>query len=87
MSISPDGKYKIVLNQVGDPGFPFGLVKARVVLTCGEKKLETYDTEVWDDGANLAPHSWSVVWDDYSVTVIFRGSEQEPETICRRLAD
>lgn len=30
--VSPDGKYELILQQVGDPDWPFGSTHARVVL-------------------------------------------------------
>lgn len=80
-SVSPDGEYSVVLDQVGEPDFPFGPVKARISLKAGDKTIRTVDTEVWDDGANLGAQSWNVEWREDGASVTLLGSEQEPETV------
>lgn len=38
-SVSPDGKYKLTLQAIGEPKFPFGSASGRLVLKKQGKKL------------------------------------------------
>ncbi len=77
--ISPDGKYEAILQQVGDPGWPFGNTSLKITIKNAEsnKNIEIIESSVADDGSNLFEKNWEVVWLDTSVNIILRGSEQK----------
>lgn len=75
--------YTVTLIQVGDPDFPFGATTARVELRRDGKMIDSFTTDVKDDGANLSPASWDVCIHDErtgDIAVTLFGSEQEPDT-------
>lgn len=80
-NVSHDGNYTVVLQQVGEPNWPFGAVKARIVFEQNGSTISKYDTQISNDGGNLWTGSWIVSWKVDSVEVILMGSEQEPETL------
>lgn len=76
---SPDGKYAVVFQMVGTPDWPFGstTVKVTVEEANSKKKLKVIDTSISDDGGVLSEYNWDVLWQDGSVEIILKGSEQE----------
>jgi len=78
VSVSPDGRYTAVLQMVGEPDWPFGPTSVRVTVrqTAGGEILEQVDTAIRDDGANLSPGHWTVVWKNHTVEITLHGSEQ-----------
>lgn len=79
--VSPDTHYSVVLYQLGSPVFPFGSVRAEIRLEKDGEEIETYETEVADDGRNLGPENWTVTFSDDAVEILLHGSEQEDESI------
>lgn len=80
IAVSPDGKYELILQQVGDPDWPFGSTHARVVLKEGDKIIKKYRFDVHNDGANISDNSWIVTWYDSSVVWITYGEEQPDQS-------
>ena len=78
---SPNGLYRLELQQVGEPKWPFGSTKGRVLFISDETTVYKQTFTVQDDGANLSEYNWSVEWNTDSVSVTLWGSEQEPEEI------
>ena len=78
--VSPDGKYELILQQVGDPDWPFGSTHARVVLKEGDKIIKKYRFDVHNDGGNISDNSWIVTWYDNSVVWIAYGEEQPDQS-------
>ena len=76
-STSPDGTYELLLQQVGDPDWPFGYTHARLVLKNGKRVIIKQTFDVADDGAKATINSWNVDWKDTSVEVIISGTEQD----------
>lgn len=76
---SPDGKYAVTFQMVGNPDRPFGSTTVKITLeeTGSKKKLKVIDTSIQDDGGILREHNWDVVWQDDSAKIILKGSEQE----------
>lgn len=79
-AVSPDEKYELILQQVGDPDWPFGSTHARVVLKEGDKIIKKYRFDVYNDGGNIADNSWIVTWYDNSVVWIAYGEEQPDQS-------
>lgn len=79
--ISPDGKYTATLYMVGCPDWPFGDTTVRVTIkqTGSLKKSEAFEADISDDGASLREDNWEVIWQENSVEIILKGSEQRDE--------
>jgi hypothetical protein len=79
-STSPDGRYTLELQAVGEPMF-FSSADARLVLKLGRYEVSCVDTEIADDGAPVRPTSWQVSWEDTGAEVRLKGSEQSDELV------
>lgn len=80
-SVSPDGKYTLALQAVGEPDWPFGAASGRLILMEGDKKLSQTDFELFDDGGSINSRCWEVTWYEDHVEVILSGDEQEDELV------
>ena len=49
-SNSPDRKYELTLQAVGEPDWPFGSASGRLVLMEGKDKISQTDLELHNDG-------------------------------------
>ena len=76
-----EGGREVKVYQIGDPQFPFGQTRGRLVLLNDGRKVASVDFEVSDDGAVLQPQNFRVDWKADRVEITVYGSEQEPETI------
>ncbi len=79
-STSPDGRFTLELQSVGEPLF-FSSADARLVLRLGRYEVLHMDTSIADDGGQVRPTSWQVSWEDTGVEVRLRGSEQSDELV------
>lgn len=80
-SVSPDGKYALVLQAVGEADWPFGPADGRLVLREGEHKIAEADFIVFDDGKTIQEDTWKVTWSEDHVEVILSGEEQTDELV------
>ena len=80
---SPDGEYSLVLEQMGDPGWPFGPTDVRLTLKNHDGKIvERVSTQVFNDGGNASEYNVaSVSWNDDSVIVVLRADEMEDKEV------
>lgn len=76
-SVSPDGKYEVLFQSVGDPDWPFGHSHARITLRQDDKTIEQFKLAVANDGGVLHPENWHVSWDDTCVIITISGEEQD----------
>lgn len=76
-STSPDGRYELHFQAVGEPDFPFGYSHARFELKDSGKTITILLFDVANDGAILFPDNWEVVWEDTDVKATVHGEEQE----------
>ena len=76
---SPDGKYSLVFEQIGDPQWPFGPTDVRLTLKNHDGKIiERVSIQLNDDGANASEHNIaSISWNDDAVIVVLRASEMK----------
>ena len=79
-STSPDGRYTLELQSVGEPMF-FSPAGARLVLKFGRYEVSRMDTQISDDGGQVRPTSWQVSWEDSGAEVRLKGSEQSDELV------
>lgn len=80
-SASPDGKYELTLQAVGEPEWPFGSASGRLVLTKGKDKIAQTDFELRNDGGSITSNCWKVTWHEDYVEVILSGEEQFDERV------
>ena len=78
-SNSPDGKYELTLQAVGEPDWPFGSASGQLVLKEGKKKVSETDFELRNDGGSISSNCWKVTWHEDYVEVILSGEEQFDE--------
>ena len=78
-SISQDGKYELLFQQIGDPDWPFGFTHARLVLKDELGTIAKYSFDVRNDGASVHSDSWQVTWKEDSVEAVISGEEQNDE--------
>ena len=80
-SVSPDGTYELVLQAVGEAGWPFGSASGRLILYEGKSRISKADFELIDDGGCIRSSIWEVAWHEDYVEVILSGDEQFDEQI------
>lgn len=78
-SISPDGKYELQLQAVGEPDWPFGSASGRLVFKEGKDKISQTEFELRNDGRKISSNCWEVTWYENYVQVILSGEEQSDE--------
>lgn len=78
-SISPDGKYELILQAIGEPDWPFGSASGRLLLKEGKSKVSQADFELRNDGKSISSRCWEVTWYEDYVEIILSGEEQYDE--------
>ena len=73
---SPDGKYELLFQQVGDPDWLFGYTHARLVLKDEAGTIAKYSFDIADDGANARSDLCQVTWKATQVEAVISGEEQ-----------
>ncbi len=81
ISVSPDGKYELTLQAVGEPDWPFGSASGRLVLMEGKDKISQTDFELHNDGGSINSSCWEVTWYEDYVEIILSGEEQFDEQV------
>lgn len=71
--------YEVVLQAVGEPGWPFGSAPGRLVLKEEGRTISKTDIEIANDGGPISEQNWRVMWDDDHVEIILTGAEQYDE--------
>lgn len=74
--ISPDGKYRIVFQAVGDADFPFGSSHAKATLYDGNVEILSFNEDIADDGKAFRTKNYSVEWLPCGAVITFMGCEQ-----------
>ena len=74
---SPNGEFVFVLYQVGQPGWPFGPVKAQIrVLNVKGKTIDKESIVIHTDGAQLHEvYIDEVCWGDNIIEVVCTGED------------
>ncbi|MCR5775391.1 MAG: hypothetical protein K6G42_09940 [Lachnospiraceae bacterium] len=78
---SPDGRYNILFQSVGEADFPFGQSHAKVTVYDGKNEITSFREDISDDGAAFRPDNYSVEWTKYGVVITFKGSEQADKEV------
>ena len=80
-SVSPDEKYELILQAIGEPEWPFGSASGRLVLMEGKDKISQTDFELYNDGGIISSRCWEVTWYEDYAEVILSGEEQFDERV------
>ncbi|MEF2695955.1 MAG: hypothetical protein U0O03_14455 [Blautia wexlerae] len=80
-SVSPNKKYELTLQAVGEPDWPFGSASGRLILMEGQDKISQTDFELYNDGGSITSNCWKVTWYEDYVEVILSGEEQLDERV------
>lgn len=80
-SVSPNKKYELTLQAVGEPDWPFGSASGRLILMEGKDKISQTDFELHNDGGSITSNCWKVTWYEDYVEVILSGEEQLDERV------
>ena len=80
-SNSPDRKYELTLQAVGEPAWPFCSASGRLVLMESKDKISQTDFELDNDGGSITSSCWKVTWYEDYVEVILSGEEQFDEQV------
>ena len=76
-SFSVDRTYRLEIDQVGDPAWPYGSTDCRLVLYSKEdEKIREKDFSVVNDGKNVSENNFSIRWEEKQVIVTVYGEEQ-----------
>lgn len=76
-SFSADRTYRLEIDQVGDPAWPYGSTDCRLVLYSKEdEKIREKDFSVANDGKNVSENNFSIRWEEKQVIVTVYGEEQ-----------
>ena len=73
---SPDGKYELLFQQVGDADWPFGHTHTRLVLKDEAGTIAKYSFDIANDGANASSDLCQVTWKPAQVEAVISGEEQ-----------
>lgn len=76
MEQSPDGRYSVVFQAVGEADWPFGASHAKVTVKNEDRIVDSFRQDIYDDGGQFRPANYSVEWMKYGVIITFMGSEQ-----------
>ncbi len=72
-----NGKHQLIIYEIGEPGFPFGGSKCRLVLKRSGQQIDRIDFCVSNDGKHIKSENFDVNWLDEGVSVTVNGEEQE----------
>ena len=81
-SFSDDSRYCLVIDQIGEPDWPYGTTHCRAVLRREKQKIAEQTISLQNDGAMAQPENFRIVWQKSGVSVLVRASEQEDREIC-----
>ncbi len=75
---SPGGQYIAVFQMIGEPKWPFGPVKGRVIIRRADGQTISKETHtIFNDGAGLHESGWTLEWRADSVKITLNGGESE----------
>ena len=77
-----NNNYKVVFKSIGEPGWPFGPEKVKVILyDDNDKKINSYNTKIFNDGGKSDKSNIIVIWLDDRARIFLSGEEQKDEII------
>lgn len=77
-----NNNYKVIFKSIGEPGWPFGPEKVKVILyNESNKKINSYNTKIFNDGKKSDKGNIIVIWFDDRARIVLSGEEQKNEII------
>ncbi len=80
-AVSSDEQYKLILQAVGEPDWPFGSASGRVILKKDDQEISNAEFELHNDGGSISNRCWTVTWYDEYAEITLSGEEQSDEHI------
>ncbi len=76
---SPDGRYQVQVEQLGEPRGLLGPVTAQITMknTATGKRIAQFKEEVMNDGAGLYESQFTIVWEKDRVKILINPAEAE----------
>ncbi len=81
ITVSPNEKYELALQAIGEPQWPFGIARGRLVLKTDDHAIAQIDFELRNNGKKINHDCWKVTWFTDYVEVILSGDEQFDQQI------
>lgn len=78
---SPDNQYSVIFQAVGEADWPFGPCHCKVTLKNGDRTVETFREDIYDDGGQFQTGNYSVEWMKYGVVITLKGCEQSDQEV------
>ena len=79
--VNEESQYKVIFQEVGEPGFPFGSAKVKVTLVDSNNKLiSSFKEYISNDGASARKNNINVNWNKDYVEIVLKGEEQEDKS-------
>ncbi len=78
---SSDAAYQLDVYEIGDPQFPYGEGKCRLVLKAKNKTISKTDVTLKNDGKHADMENFTAVFEADRVTVTVTAEEQDPEIL------
>lgn len=76
--VDEENQYKIIFQEVGEPGFSFGDAKVKVTLVNSNNKLiNSFKEYISNDGASARKNNINVNWNKDYVEIVLKGAQQE----------
>lgn len=72
-----DGRYQLVIYEIGEPDWPFGSTHCRFVLYDNTKQINTLNFSIRNDGAPAQGENFHTYWGTDNVMTRVSGEEQE----------
>ena len=76
-----NNNYKVVFKSIGEPSWPFGPQKVKVIIYKNNKKIKTYNKKIFNDGAQCNKENFMVIWLNDRMKIVLSGDEQNDEII------
>lgn len=80
-SVSPDGEYELTLQAVGEPEWPFGSARGKLILKNNGNTISETGFELRNDGGSVNERCWKVTWYETYAEIILSGKEQFDEGV------
>lgn len=75
-----NGPYRLVIYQIGEPGFPFGSGDCCLELYDQKSLISKMDITLTNDGKWPDENNFDILWHEDRVEIIVHGEEQDDKT-------
>lgn len=78
--VDEENQYKIIFQEIGEPGFPYGAAKVKVTLVNSNNKIiNSFEEYISNDGASARKSNINVNWNKDYVEIVLKGGEQKDD--------